>query len=179
MCLKRRFSCLPVSRWIFRCNRCARQTSSGIICSNGLFFIDDRLQEGQNRVYVRELSSTVAPEKLRILSYSVKAVAQGERYQSEILLANDLNDPLFLRIEGFAFYIYRDRSELYRYQAERALNALVPAHSTRTIFRSEEWRELRFDRPGTYLIRAVLNTNQGEKVFEEEIFVLEKPVRTP
>ena len=143
------------------------------------FFIDDRLQEGQNRVYVRELSSTVAPEKLRILSYSVKAVAQGERYQSEILLANDLNDPLFLRIEGFAFYIYRDRSELYRYQAERALNALVPAHSTRTIFRSEEWRELRFDRPGTYLIRVVLNTNQGEKVFEEEIFVLEKPVRTP
>jgi len=26
---------------------------------------------------------------------------------------------------------------------------------------------------------VVLNTNQGEKVFEEEIFVLEKPVRTP
>jgi hypothetical protein len=103
----------------------------------------------------------------------------GEPYQSEILLANDLNDTLFLRLEDFAFYIYRDRTELYRYQSERTLQVLVPARSTRTIFRSEEWKEIRFDRPGTYVIRTTLKTNAGEKVFEEEITVLEKTDRSP
>jgi len=143
------------------------------------FFVDDRLQEGQNQLLVRELTPLEAPEKLRILSYSVKTLAMGEPYQSEILLANDLNDTLFLRLEDFAFYIYRDRTELYRYQSERTLQVLVPARSTRTIFRSEEWKEIRFDRPGTYVIRTTLKTNAGEKVFEEEITVLEKTDRSP
>jgi len=143
------------------------------------FFVDDQLQEGQNRVLVRELTPREASDKLRILSYSVKSLGQGEPYQSEILLANDLNETLFLRLEDFAFYIYRDRNELYRYQSERTMHVLVSARSTRTIFRSEEWKAIRFDRPGTYLIRTVLKTNFGEKVYEEEITVLEKTDRTP
>jgi hypothetical protein len=143
------------------------------------FFVNDRLEEGSHPILIEPLSSSESFNKLRILSYSLKVIGQGEAYASEVLIANDLAQDVFLRVDEFHFYIYQDRNELFHFKSDTVMYIRIYAHSSRILFRSEEWKKIQFDHPGNYLIRTSIKTHQGELVQEEEMTVIEKSVSPP
>lgn len=138
------------------------------------FFVNNLLKEGKREVLVQSISEKQFVEKIRLISYSLKVIGQSQPYQAELLIANDNDTPVYLELKKFRFYILQNRNELYRYESDRIINVMIPAFSTRTVFRSEEWKMITFQTVGEYLVKVSAELQHLVVDFEEKLSVLER-----
>jgi len=143
------------------------------------YFINNELTQGTQTFLCREISSTYRKDKIRILPYSLKVVGAGEPYEAEILLANDTESEVCEQIESMLFSIRNNDQMLFQYRSERVLNIFMPAFSTRSVFQSKQWREIRFPTPGSYTVEILIKLKNTSLQYSEVLTVISNPNPNP